>query len=193
MKQFDMKGEENFGRITSLLYANFSALFSGPAMYNFAANDILKSKSKKVLDVGTGPGAIPILLSSRSQKLDIYAIDPSKYMLSIASKRASGRNIHFASGYSLHVPFHTKFDMIISSISFHHWAHKKESLVYLSKFLNKEGEIRIYEFKKIKHLIIQEQHSMTRDELREAILGTGMHLKEIIEEKGKLRASYVKA
>jgi ubiquinone/menaquinone biosynthesis C-methylase UbiE len=193
MKQFDMTGEEQFGRFTSFLYSRLSALFSGPSMYSFAVSDIAKSKARKILDVGTGPAAIPIMLASIPKRLRIYAVDPSNYMLKIASKRAQGSGIRFGVGYSLYIPFHTKFDMIISSISFHHWAHKKKSLIYLSGFLKKGGEIRIYEFKKIRHLIIQEQHSMTRVQLREAAEGTGLKVKGIIEMEGKLRASYTKA
>jgi len=193
MKCTNMEGEERFGPVTSWLYANLCNLFHGPLMYDFVVNDIMKSRAHSILDVGTGPGEVPVELASRSGKFKIYAIDPSKYMLRMARKRAYGMGIRFAQGYSQHVPFDTKFDMIISSISFHHWAHKKESLRYLSGFLSKKGEIRIYEFKKVRHLIVQEHHSMTRDELADAAKGTGLRLKGIVETGGKLRASYCRA
>lgn len=192
MARFDKAREENFGPITSRLYSLLSGIFLESSIYKFAADDILRSKARKILDIGTGPATIPIKVASQSDRVEIYAIDPSKDMLRIASKKAKDSGIHFAEGHSLHVPFHTKFDLITSSISFHHWAHKKESLEYLSQFLNRDGEIRIYEFRKIGHLPIQAKHSMTKEELRGAAEGTGLRVKEIIEKKNKLRASYVK-
>ena len=187
-----MSGEENFGRFTSWLYYLFAIPLMRP-VYAFVADDVMRSGAKRVLDVGTGPAQVPIMLSSMSRKLEIYAVDPSDYMLSIASRRSGGLGIRLGSGYSLHIPFRTKFDLIISSISFHHWAHKKESLRYLSGFLRRSGEIRIYEFRKMKHLIIQESHSMGEDEFRRIAEGTGLRVKSIIERKGILRASYVKS
>lgn len=192
-KYFDMTGEESFGLVTSWLYSHFSNSFLCKSLYRFVADDIAKSRARKILDVGTGPAAIPIMLAEKSRRLQIYAVDPSHHMLKIAEKRAKGRKIHLGYGYSMRIPFKTKFDIIFTSVSFHHWAHKKESLRYLSKFLNKKGEIRIYEFRKIRHLLIQEKHSMTREELRDALTGTGLKLKEIIEHNRMFRASYMRA
>jgi ubiquinone/menaquinone biosynthesis C-methylase UbiE len=192
--EFEMEGEERFGWFTSRIYAFFAKSADGLSMYSFVVDDILSSrKARKIIDIGTGPGNVPSMIAERAGRLEIYAVDPSREMLEIAKRAAGGRRIVFGHGYSQYIPFRTRFDIIFSSVSFHHWAHKRESLIYLSKFLSKGGEIRIYEFKKVKHLLFQEEHSMTREEFREAAGGTGLRVKEIIERKGKLRVTYVKA
>ena len=188
--KFDLEGEERFGRITSWLYAFFADHSDGFSMWKFAADDILDSGRRIILDVGTGPGNIPFMLADKGKGLEIYAIDPSKAMLRIARKKCAGKKVTLAEGYSRYVPFHKKFDLIISTVSFHHWTHKNESLIYLSKFLKPGGEIRIYEFRKVPHLFIEEKHSMTREELVKAGEEAGLRVKNIAERKGKLRASY---
>lgn len=68
-------------------------------------------------------------------------------MVKIANNRFKGNpNVNLAVGSSTYVPFDKKFDIIISSLSMHHWNDKKGSLKYLSKFLAEGGEIDIYEF-----------------------------------------------
>ena len=84
--------------------------------------------------------------------------------------------------------------MIISSVSFHHWAHKKESLAYLSGFLKPGGEIRIYELRKSNRLLAYflDKHRMSIGELRHAADGTGLAVKEVVEKDGFVRGTYVK-
>ncbi len=193
----DLKGEEQFGRITSWLYSTLASGYNNE-LYGMAVCDILRSRARQILDVGTGPAGLPIALAKagvNGRQISLYAIDPSKDMLNIARRRAKGLGIRFAQGYSLHVPFNKKFDIIVSSLSFHHWAHKGESLKYLSRFLAPRGEIRIYEYKKHSHGILgllAGSHSMSPEEMRNAAKGTGLGTKRIIEHNGILCAVYVK-
>ena len=164
-------------------------------IYDFACKDILsKSGSFSLLDVGTGPGVLPKMLSERTGRISIWAVDPSESMLRIAIRNNKGRKAVFAIGYSQKLPFKRRFDMIISSVSFHHWAHKKESLAYLSTFLKPEGEIRIYELKKSNRLLSYfiDKHRMSMDELRHAADGTGLVVKGVLEGDGFVRGTYVK-
>ena len=192
--KMDLTGEERFGWVTSRLY-NLFAKRGAFGVYEFASRDILKSgKAIKVLDVGTGPGNLPSMLSAKSRKLRIWAIDPSPSMLSIAKRKTGNSQVRFAIGYSQHVPFKEKFDIIASSISFHHWAHKKESLIYLSRFLKKGGEIRVYEMRKSGRRILghfSEMHRRSEEELRRAADGSGLRVKEIVEHGRLIRATYV--
>lgn len=196
--RIDMEGEEDFGPVKAWLYSNLASSYSDE-LYKFAARGILQTKAVLILDVGTGPGTLPIFLAKSAagkRRLSLYAVDPSVHMLGIARKRSKGLNINFERGYSLNVPFKKKFDMIVSSLSFHHWAHRKESLRYLSRLLVRKGEIRIYEYKKQEHRIlrfIKEKHSMSAEELRSAADGTGLRVKRITESNGMLCAIYAKA
>ena len=145
MKELYLKHEERFGTVLSNLYAAFTRIGLMKKFYGFIIDDLKESKFRSILDVGTGPGTIPIELS-RFKPVRIYAVDPSKSMIAIAERRAGkATRITFALGSSRYLPFKTKFDLIISSLSFHHWEKKKESLQYLKTFLTKGGQIRLYE------------------------------------------------
>jgi ubiquinone/menaquinone biosynthesis C-methylase UbiE len=189
--ELDLEGEETFGKATSWLYAKLLGPAANRIFYKFVISDIMKGRARSILDVGTGPGIVPAELAAKNPELAVYAVDPSPYMLGHARKRTRGR-VRLAIGYSLSVPFRRKFDMIISSASFHHWAHKKESLIYLARLLNKDGEIRIYEFSK--HGILPfGSHAMSAEQLRSAAEGTGLRVKGIITSKGRVRAIYSKS
>jgi ubiquinone/menaquinone biosynthesis C-methylase UbiE len=192
--KMDLRGEERFGPVLSRLYTLFSRE-GALGIYDFACKDILSKKgSFSLLDVGTGPGILPKMLSMRTDKIDIWAVDPSESMLRIAIKNNKGDGRRFAIGYSQMLPFSRRFDMIISSVSFHHWAHKKESLAYLSGFLKPGGEIRIYELRKSNRLLAYflDKHRMSIGELRHAADGTGLAVKEVVEKDGFVRGTYVK-
>jgi ubiquinone/menaquinone biosynthesis C-methylase UbiE len=145
MESLYLENEERFGRISSFLYSIVVRIRPIQELYDFIVEDLEGRGYNSVLDVGTGTGAVPIMLSNVSSA-PICAIDPSVYMINIAKRKAGkGTKIRFRIGSSRHVPFKEKFDVIISSFSFHHWAEKEKSLIYLKGFLAKGGEIRIYE------------------------------------------------
>ncbi len=192
----DLEGEERFGRITSRLY-NVLALLGGGLLYDFAAKDMLAGRSGRkeisILDVGTGPGILPEKLACMRKDAHICGVDPSETMVEIARKRLRNSGVRVELGYSLMVPFRQKFDIICSTMSFHHWAHKKESLIYLSRLLKKDGEIRVYEMRKGKDLRLigfLQGHRMNRGELESASNGTGLKVNWIRETKIFICASY---
>lgn len=184
------RGEEKFGWLMSfgyLLAVKFGAMRDFTL---FAVDDIERSNARSVLDVGTGVAELPLRLSE-NKDLEIFAIDPSKQMVRIARARARNRrNIRIAQGSSRHVPFRRKFDIIVSSLSFHHWARREKALVYLKKFLNRNGEIRIYEYNRTKLRGAERAakgHAMSRAEFEEIAEGAGLRVN--VSEKG----AFVKA
>jgi len=192
--RMDLRGEERFGPVLSRLYTLFS-MGGALGIYDFACDDILAKKgSFSLLDVGTGPGVLPKMLSARTDRVSIWAVDPSESMLRIAIRNNKGREARFAIGYSQRLPYKRRFDMIISSVSFHHWAHKKESLAYLSGFLKPGGEIRIYELRKSNRFFeyLVDRHRMGIDGLKHAADGTGLMVKGLVEKDSFVRGTYVK-
>ena len=146
MKNYYKEGEEKFGFLSSELYLLAEKVPSMSRFYRFVERDLSNKKFQSLLDVGFGVGSV-IYQLSKSRKFNIYGVDPSKYMVKIANNRFKGNpNVNLAVGSSTYVPFDKKFDIIISSLSMHHWNDKKGSLKYLSKFLAEGGEIDIYEF-----------------------------------------------
>lgn len=141
------KGEERFGPISSKIYS-FGSKRPLKSFYIFIANDVKKLKPKTILDVGAGPGELAILLNKTIKNAKIYCVDPSTSMQKIARKKfnAFGVNNEYLLGSSRSIPLKKKFDIILTSISFHHWKEKEKSIKYLLKKLNKNGYLRIYEF-----------------------------------------------
>jgi ubiquinone/menaquinone biosynthesis C-methylase UbiE len=102
-------------------------------------------------------------------------------MVYIAKRRTKKyKNINIEIGSSRKIPFERKFDIIFSSLSFHHWKEKEESLRYLKGFLRKNGEIRIYEYNKSRlskiHAPIS-QHSFSKEEFEKIGKSSGMKTK----------------
>lgn len=144
LKDHYLEGEERFGPFMSFLYAIGSALPFPRVIYKIARDDIMRTNPRSVLDVGCGPGDLLVMLS-KAGCANLYGIDPSPDMIRAAKRKAHGRAIRFGIGSSREVPFGRKFGMIVSTLSFHHWAKRDEALRYLSRFLEGRGTIRIYE------------------------------------------------
>ena len=192
MVDYYLKDEERFGPFLSFLY-RFAGKFPICKMvYNFVEDDVRKSGARVILDIGTGPGDIPIRLAEDGE-LKIFATDPSRDMIAIARKKAMGiKNLKFALGSSRCVPFRTKFDLIYSSLSYHHWKRKEESLNYLSKFLVNGGEIRIYEYNMRKlhgFMGMGRSHALDIREFRKTVKRTGLKIISVHESGRFVRMS----
>lgn len=143
-----LKGEEKFGRLTSGLYSKFSGVSSNMA-YGLIRTTIVNANPSALLDVGCGPGDILARVALENSEMKLYGTDPSPHMVEIANRRISrsGMNnrVSVRLGSSRNLPFDRKFDMIISSFSFHHWKGQKESLELLLAALNPSGKLAMFE------------------------------------------------
>ncbi len=79
----------------------------------------------RVLDVGTGPGWIPIELALRRPGLEIWALDASPDMLAQAGRHAAAAGVsdrvHFVPGSATELPFADgEFDLSVSHFMLHH-------------------------------------------------------------------------
>lgn len=79
----------------------------------------------RALDIGTGPGDIPILLAQSTTQLQITAIDAAEEMLELARERVSAANLDdrilLRQGDAKALPFEdAEFDLIISNTILHH-------------------------------------------------------------------------
>lgn len=177
-EKFYLKGEERFGPVLSRLYRVFTPF--GMDYYRFVAKDLLDSGADSFLDVGTGTGVIPSLIAGKTDS-KIYCADPSIDMVTIARRKNSAfANVIVNRGSSRYVPFKRKFGIIFSSLSYHHWARKADSLLYLSMFLKSSGEIRIYEYNLDKASllprVLASKHMSSAEKVRDDIKGTGLHI-----------------
>jgi ubiquinone/menaquinone biosynthesis C-methylase UbiE len=109
----------------------------------------------KVLDVGTGPGTLVRQLARELPGLQVYGIDLSEDMIELA--RAHARHEHleervqFESSDVAHLPYPDQcFDVVVSTISMHHWSELAQPLRELYRVLRPGGRVWIYDFRFVK-------------------------------------------
>jgi ubiquinone/menaquinone biosynthesis C-methylase UbiE len=102
-----------------------------------------------VLDVGTGPGVLLVELAGRRPDLSLTGVDLSADMIATAKRnlkpfgdRACARVADVTS-----LPFPDRsFDLIVSSLSLHHWDDPEAAVPELARVLRPEGRLYIYDF-----------------------------------------------
>jgi len=138
---------ESFGFVKSRLYdltSHWRRRF-----VQFVADDIRSRNPRSVLDIGCGTG--DVLVHLRGLGIQLYGIDPSPFMLELAEKNIgrSGPNslaISLSLGNNRYIPFDREFDIIFSSLSFHHWEERNKSIPAILAKLSPRGEFVIYEY-----------------------------------------------
>lgn len=165
---FYLKGEEKFGPISSRLYSLFASRVAR-YYYNYIVEDIRKIRPKRMLDVGCGPGTIINMLVRVLPETEFFCVDPSLSMLKISrrkfEKNGFSDRVHTGLGSSRELPFDGKYDLIITSLSFHHWKDKEKALLYLMGQLSDNGIISIYDpyFEEVvKRHRLGRSHSLSR-------------------------------
>ncbi|MGC8609459.1 MAG: class I SAM-dependent methyltransferase [Thermoplasmata archaeon] len=143
------EGEEKFGFCTSRLYEAIPKYFLRE-LYDSVIRDVQKYSPASILDVGCGTANVDKIIAQKFPDVYIYAIDPSEYMVKIAENKLKkyGTRVHISQGSSRYIPFDMKFDMIFSSLSFHHWKCREKGLEEMSKYVSETGFIAIYEYYK---------------------------------------------
>ncbi len=142
--------EERFGFITSHFYNLFSAVSPMKKFYGNVLDTVLSKDPNTVLDVGFGTGNVIKLMAQKKRKLSIFGVEPSPHMFKVASRKLkkfiNSGNLKFSLGSSRDIPFEEKFDVIYSSLSFHHWKNQEESIANILKHLNPGGKFIVFEY-----------------------------------------------
>jgi len=112
-----------------------------------------KISSGRVLDIGTGPGYVPFEIAKRASGLEITGIDLSPKMVEIAGKNAVdlgfSNRVKFQVANAGDLPFPDGyFDLVISTLSLHHWSNPPAYLKEICRVLKKNGEVYIYDLRK---------------------------------------------
>jgi ubiquinone/menaquinone biosynthesis C-methylase UbiE len=110
-------------------------------------------KQGLVLDVGTGPGQIPIKLALRNPRLQITGIDLSEAMLVKAKKHAElagveGR-VNFQAADAMHTPLPDRhFDLVICNSLLHHAADPLATLNEIARVAKPEGALLLRDLRR---------------------------------------------
>ncbi|WP_061951645.1 class I SAM-dependent methyltransferase [Acidiplasma cupricumulans] len=147
MPDYYVDGEEKFGLLTTSFYSIFAWRLL-KKLYNFAIYEFEGLSPETILDIGAGPGRLTAMVAKKFPDAQVYAIDPSKYMVDAERKLFKKENLRCTceQGSSRDIPFNINFDLIFSSLSFHHWKDREKSLEYILGRLNKGGVFIIIEY-----------------------------------------------
>jgi ubiquinone/menaquinone biosynthesis C-methylase UbiE len=105
-----------------------------------------------VLDVGTGPGIVPRTIAAAHPELVLEGIDLSKEMIERATAAtaaaATAAPVRFQVADVAALPFEDgSIDLVVSSISLHHWADPAAGLRDVVRVLRPGGQAWIYDFR----------------------------------------------
>jgi ubiquinone/menaquinone biosynthesis C-methylase UbiE len=126
----------------------------GRRLYRRVAADVAASApaDAAILDVGAGTGRLLVELARRRDDLSLSGVDLSPDMVSVAKTNA--RRAGFADRIALLVgdvtnpPYPDRsFDLIVSTLSMHHWPDPTAATAELARVLRPGGSIWIYDFR----------------------------------------------
>jgi ubiquinone/menaquinone biosynthesis C-methylase UbiE len=121
-------------------------------MYRRLAADIAEAAPNggSVLDVGTGPGVLLVELARRRPDLRLTGVDLSADMINAAVHNLEpfGDRASACVGDVAGLPFPDgSFDLIVSSLSLHHWDDPAAALPELARVLRPGGRVHIYDLR----------------------------------------------
>jgi ubiquinone/menaquinone biosynthesis C-methylase UbiE len=107
-----------------------------------------------VLDVGTGPGRVPLLIAERCASLVVEGIDLSEQMIARAaqavSPAAAGGRVRYRVADVRALPYPDRsIDLVVSSLSLHHWTDVPAGLAEIQRVLRPEGRAWIYDVRPV--------------------------------------------
>ena len=102
----------------------------------------------RVLDVGTGPGILPLLVAGERPDLQIDAIDVAPEMIAQARGADTAGAVTFAVADVARLPWpDATFDLVVSTISQHHWADPTAGVAEVRRVLRPAARAWIYDFR----------------------------------------------
>ena len=121
------------------------------AYYGQVAEEIVSNiKSGLILDLGTGPGYLPVEIVRRAPNINITGVDLSRKLIQMArvnaAKAGLSHQLSFQVGNSAGLYFDTEsFDMVISTGMLHSLKNPVAVLKEIYRVLKKGGEAWIYD------------------------------------------------
>jgi 2-polyprenyl-3-methyl-5-hydroxy-6-metoxy-1,4-benzoquinol methylase len=102
-----------------------------------------------VLDIGCGPGDIPLAIARAKPGWRVTAVDDSEPMLMVARRRSAGtRNLAFAKGDAKSLPDLGLFDLILSNSLLHHLPEPAGFWSGVKKHLRAEGRVMLRDLRR---------------------------------------------
>ncbi|NIM03962.1 methyltransferase domain-containing protein [bacterium] len=112
-------------------------------LYRRFIDEINPPQHAKILDVGSGPGFLTLLLAKKNPTASVVGVDYSPTQVRAADRLRIRNQIHncsFRQGDAMNLPFRdASFDIIISVASIKHWPQGKRGLQEIRRVLAPNG------------------------------------------------------
>ena len=190
-----LPGEEKFGLFSSAFYGIVNTVPTLRRFYNFVEAQVASMKFDSILDIGSGQGTVLLRIMKNNMTAKGMGIDPSPGMVRISMKKCMRMGmcdrVSFLPGSSRNIPGNRNFDIIYTSISFHHWKHRAESVEQVLQHVNKGGKFLIFEITNdgsFNRRFVR-SHLMERSDFIE--IGKALNMvPELIESGGYIMAAF---
>lgn len=129
------------------------SLFIRDAYREVARRAARKLTRGRVLDVGTGPGYLPIEIARLTEGVEVVGIDVSKDMVRIARRNARKEGVENRVRFEVEDANNMSYDdssfnLVVSTASFHHWKRPVKVLNEIHRVLKPGCEAWIYDLRK---------------------------------------------
>lgn len=133
------------------VYARVAPRILAP-LYRAVAGQVADTGANRVLDVGTGPGALAIEIARRCPTCEVVGVDLAPEMLATAGARADkagvADRVTFHAADAAALPFADgSVDVAVSTLSLHHWRDPAAVLGELHRVLRPGGQAPIYDLR----------------------------------------------
>jgi SAM-dependent methyltransferase len=136
------------------VYDTLSRVLLGPFLRRIAADvAAVAPDGARVLEVGCGPGHLAVRLA-RQHDLEVTGLDLDPAMIARARANAEGRGHgdrrqpSFLVGDVAALAFPDRsFDLVVSTLSMHHWADPTAGLAELGRVLRPDGRALVWDFR----------------------------------------------
>lgn len=134
----------------SLWYDRLAPHLLGPFYRRVAEQVVAVQGIRDILDVGCGPGHVTLAVAKRGAHLLVRGVDLSADMVHRATNNAIhlglAERVRFDTSERTRLPYEdAAFDLVISTLSMHHWEDVPGMLRELVRVVRPGGQIWIYD------------------------------------------------
>jgi ubiquinone/menaquinone biosynthesis C-methylase UbiE len=132
------------------VYERLAGVIARP-LHRRVTTDVMAAElptGARVLDAGTGPGLLPVRIAAACPHLTVDAVDLAPEMIDRARRGPGASTVTFTVADVADLPFGSgTFDLVVSSISQHHWVDPAAGMREIARVLRPGGRAWIYDFR----------------------------------------------
>jgi ubiquinone/menaquinone biosynthesis C-methylase UbiE len=133
----------------------------------------LKDAPRCMVDVGCGTGRLLRAASTRWPRAQLFGVDPAERMVSEAAQLNPQASFRLAAAESLPFPDQAA-DVVLTSLSFHHWANQAKGLQEIARVLRPGGLFCLADH----GLHLFRERVRSRKQIQELITGAGLAVRK---------------